>query len=126
MGFYTDFRRDRPRLPGHRKRYQRALGRGKFVPPQLPRQSKPIRWDTGISYGVLTLLPFFPPVCTYCGASERYLTVDHVIPLSKGGTDTRDNKVPACKPCNGEKANILLEDLIAQREMLLIIPECGS
>ena len=31
------------------------------------------------------------------------LTLDHVIPLSKGGSDTKDNLVPACAHCNCSK-----------------------
>ena len=36
--------------------------------------------------------------CAYCG--DEADTVDHVIPLNKGGTDERDNLVAACKACN--------------------------
>lgn len=42
--------------------------------------------------------------CQYCG-SERHLTVDHVIPRSKGGRDTWDNVVTSCAPCNRKKAD---------------------
>ena len=41
--------------------------------------------------------------CIYCGnpATE----IDHVIPASKGGTDTLENLVPACKRCNSTKSD---------------------
>jgi len=42
--------------------------------------------------------------CVYCGSSEN-LTVDHVRPKSKGGTDTADNLVTACRPCNQAKGS---------------------
>jgi 5-methylcytosine-specific restriction endonuclease McrA len=42
--------------------------------------------------------------CQYCG-SERHLTVDHVVPRSKGGTDTWDNLVTSCAPCNRKKGD---------------------
>lgn len=42
--------------------------------------------------------------CQYCG-SERHLTVDHVVPRSKGGLDTWDNVVTSCAPCNRKKAD---------------------
>lgn len=42
--------------------------------------------------------------CAYCGKIKP-LEQDHVIPLSKGGPHTRENVVPACKPCNASKGN---------------------
>ena len=42
--------------------------------------------------------------CQYCG-SDRHLTVDHVVPRSKGGLDTWDNVVTSCAPCNRKKAD---------------------
>lgn len=46
--------------------------------------------------------------CQYCG-STRSLTIDHVVPKSKGGGDTWDNMVVACSTCNTKKANRYLE-----------------
>ena len=46
--------------------------------------------------------------CQYCG-STRSLTIDHVIPRSKGGCDTWENLVVACSPCNVKKGDKLLE-----------------
>jgi 5-methylcytosine-specific restriction endonuclease McrA len=40
--------------------------------------------------------------CQYCG-KKRELTIDHVIPRSKGGKDTWLNLVTACKKCNAKK-----------------------
>lgn len=40
--------------------------------------------------------------CTYCGSSER-ITVDHVIPLSRGGLHSIGNLTPACLSCNASK-----------------------
>lgn len=49
--------------------------------------------------------------CVYCGCSNvRILTLDHVIPQSKGGKDTWENLVTACKVCNSEKADLTLEE----------------
>lgn len=42
--------------------------------------------------------------CQYCGADSR-LTVDHVIPRSKGGAHTWDNVVTSCAPCNLKKGD---------------------
>lgn len=45
--------------------------------------------------------------CLYCGDafSKNFLTLDHVIPKSKGGEKTWSNIVTACKDCNCAKAN---------------------
>ncbi len=47
--------------------------------------------------------------CQYCG-STRHLTLDHVIPRSKGGSHTWDNVVTACEKCNSFKGDRLLHE----------------
>ena len=59
-------------------------------------------------------------VCHYCGAvvGLRALTMDHVVPLVRGGRSVRGNTVPACKDCNSMKQSLLLwewEAYIARR-----------
>lgn len=44
--------------------------------------------------------------CQYCGAHAQ-LTVDHVIPRSKGGASTWENIVASCAPCNRRKGDRL-------------------
>ncbi len=44
--------------------------------------------------------------CQYCG-SRSNLTVDHVIPRSKGGSSSWDNIVASCAPCNRRKGDQL-------------------
>jgi 5-methylcytosine-specific restriction endonuclease McrA len=45
--------------------------------------------------------------CAYCGKPHlehvEELTMDHVIPLSRGGANTIENIVPACRACNRSK-----------------------
>ena len=40
--------------------------------------------------------------CQVCGADEN-LTIDHLIPISKGGTDDLDNLLTMCGRCNFSK-----------------------
>jgi 5-methylcytosine-specific restriction endonuclease McrA len=47
--------------------------------------------------------------CQYCG-STKHLTLDHVIPRSKGGQHTWDNVVTACERCNSTKSDRLLHE----------------
>ncbi len=50
---------------------------------------------------------FTPRDCAYCGCGEAE-TVDHIIPRAKGGTNRRENRVPACGPCNAAKGSRIL------------------
>lgn len=43
--------------------------------------------------------------CQYCGRSDLTLTVDHVLPVSRGGEDTWENLVCACVNCNNRKGD---------------------
>ncbi|MBT8401808.1 MAG: HNH endonuclease [Rhodothermia bacterium] len=42
--------------------------------------------------------------CQYCHSRDR-LTIDHVLPKSRGGKDSWENLVAACVPCNNRKGN---------------------
>jgi 5-methylcytosine-specific restriction endonuclease McrA len=44
--------------------------------------------------------------CQYCG-STRHLTIDHIIPRSRGGASSWDNVVTSCAPCNVRKGACL-------------------
>ena len=53
--------------------------------------------------------------CAYCG-SDIDLTIDHVIPRSKGGKDSAENMVCCCHECNQDKAHTPWKDwYFAQR-----------
>lgn len=45
--------------------------------------------------------------CQYCGHESAGLTVDHVVPRSRGGSSAWDNIVAACAPCNRRKGDRL-------------------
>ena len=49
--------------------------------------------------------------CFYCGVTGVTLTVDHKIPVSKGGPHVKSNVVPACKSCNSRKHSKLLPSI---------------
>jgi 5-methylcytosine-specific restriction endonuclease McrA len=49
--------------------------------------------------------------CAYCNrpfCPDLKPTVDHVFPVSKGGTHTQDNIVLACQPCNRRKSDKII------------------
>jgi 5-methylcytosine-specific restriction endonuclease McrA len=45
--------------------------------------------------------------CVYCGHTGGRLTLDHVIPRSRGGDSSWENVVTSCAPCNLRKGNRL-------------------
>lgn len=49
--------------------------------------------------------------CQYCGAEGGGLTVDHVIPRSRGGGSAWENIVASCAPCNRKKGNRLPREI---------------
>jgi 5-methylcytosine-specific restriction protein A len=47
--------------------------------------------------------------CYYCGTevSPQELTMDHMVPVIRGGKSTKNNVVAACKECNNKKKHSL-------------------
>ena len=48
--------------------------------------------------------------CVYCGTAGSRLTLDHVVPRSRGGDSVWENVVTSCAPCNHKKGNRLLAE----------------
>jgi 5-methylcytosine-specific restriction endonuclease McrA len=48
--------------------------------------------------------------CRYCGKNSGSMTIDHIIPKSRGGADTWENMVVCCSRCNNRKGNQTLEE----------------
>ncbi len=46
-------------------------------------------------------------LCAYC-RKVPYATLEHAVPLTRGGTNFPDNIYPACRPCNGQKFTSIL------------------
>jgi 5-methylcytosine-specific restriction endonuclease McrA len=49
--------------------------------------------------------------CVYCGTTAGRLTLDHVVPRSRGGDSVWENVVTSCAPCNLKKGNRLPEEI---------------
>ena len=56
-------------------------------------------WKTRIARGV----------CYYCEEkfAPKVLTLDHIVPVARGGRTTKGNCVPCCKECNNRKQSML-------------------
>lgn len=48
-------------------------------------------------------------ICHYCEKQflPKELTLDHLVPVARGGRSTKGNCVPACKDCNNSKRDLL-------------------
>lgn len=53
--------------------------------------------------------------CFYCGSTQR-ITIDHIIAIARGGTDSIGNLVPACKSCNSQKRQLTIMEWRKKRE----------
>ncbi|NBW58557.1 HNH endonuclease [bacterium] len=53
--------------------------------------------------------------CAYCESTE-YLTIDHIVPQSKGGSDFITNVLCCCRRCNNSKSHINWEEWYSSQD----------
>jgi 5-methylcytosine-specific restriction endonuclease McrA len=87
-------RQEPERLLKHRERQQR---RRSLVGTESPELSAAV--------GELLQQP-----CAYCGTQAEHMTIDHIVPLARGGKHELSNLAPACMTCNCSKGARLLEE----------------
>jgi 5-methylcytosine-specific restriction endonuclease McrA len=48
-------------------------------------------------------------ICHYCGGTfpPADLTMDHIVPIARGGKSVKNNVAPCCKSCNSKKRQLL-------------------
>ena len=87
----------------------KSSGGAIFKIPAVMRLIKLIRtiYRTGVAFCKKNVLIRDGFKCAYCGSTKFRLTIDHIIPKSKGGKSTFENCVAACKPCNTRKGDQL-------------------
>lgn len=81
----------------YRKRYDDANKEKLFIRAHK-RRTTPGDWNPQAIRELKESYGF----CVYCGKKKK-LTIDHVVPIDRGGTNDMDNLVPACKSCNSRK-----------------------
>jgi 5-methylcytosine-specific restriction endonuclease McrA len=86
---------------------------GEFKIPSVIRVKKHIKKSTGkVKFCRNHIMRRDKYTCQYCGkkvAETSELTMDHIVPASKGGKKTWDNIVASCRQCNAKKADVDLE-----------------
>lgn len=84
-----------------------AEGTWEIIIPRILRLVKLVReiYKTRVPFSKKNVLNRDRFLCQYCGKKDYKLTIDHIIPKSKGGKTTFDNCVASCKPCNNFKNN---------------------
>ncbi len=87
----------------------KSSGGAVFNIPAVMRLMKLIRtiYRTGVAFCKKNVMIRDGFKCAYCGTNKFRLTIDHIIPKSKGGKSTFENCVAACKPCNTKKGDQL-------------------
>lgn len=61
------------------------------------------------------MLTLFNHTCAFCGVTNAMLDLEHLDALRLGGRNVPGNVVPACRPCNAQKAYRTLEEFCALR-----------
>src|SRR5271157_5816509 len=84
--------------------------RGKFIIPSVVRLLVTIPWKahaTNLKFTRKNVITRDDYGCQYCGkkVSKAEVTIDHVLPLSRGGQSTFQNCVVCCMRCNNTKAD---------------------
>ena len=83
---------------------------GEFVRPLIIRLVNYVRFRrNSIKVGRRRVFKRDGYQCGYCG-SKRNLTIDHIIPRSKGGGNSWDNLVTCCSKCNNQKDSKTLDE----------------
>jgi 5-methylcytosine-specific restriction endonuclease McrA len=97
--YFAEFQRTHPELRRHlsaRRRARKLEAAGSFTVGE---------W--------LALLELWDGRCAYCG-ERAPLEIDHRVPLARGGTNSIDNILPACGPCNRRKHAMWEEEFRAR------------
>ena len=60
---------------------------------------------------------FWKGICHYCGKKfpPEELTLDHIVPVARGGRSTKGNLVVCCRSCNQEKKFLTPAELLLRR-----------
>jgi 5-methylcytosine-specific restriction endonuclease McrA len=103
------YQRDGERIRVRNRSYQKA-NKPRFAALAAARRARALRAEGGhTADDRLEVLRSNGGLCAYCNENEA-TTVDHIIPLKRGGSNSKKNLWPACQPCNSSKHVKLVEE----------------
>lgn len=123
--------RPRLRCPQHRREFEsiRQASYRRLQPERHPEslparrmrerrqsQNRRYRYTAGCLTTADLLTVLAQPSCFYCGSTDQP-TIDHKMPLSRGGTHDLDNLCRACLSCNSRKRAMTSEEYISSRSL---------
>ena len=78
-----------------------------FLVPVVLRLVKMVRMMYGkkVPFAKRNVMTLYDGRCGYCGKKDKHMTLDHIIPKSRGGKSEFANVVPSCLKCNNFKDN---------------------
>ncbi|WP_328989012.1 HNH endonuclease [Kribbella sp. NBC_01245] len=82
-----------------------AVNRSRKATAARRRKRRMLRVEHDLTDEQWTALKAAWAGCAYCGAADKPLQRDCVLPISRGGRYTLDNIAPACDSCNASKCN---------------------
>jgi 5-methylcytosine-specific restriction endonuclease McrA len=107
---------------GRHRRF-RATEHGKAAIAAVRHNQRSQMGDTGLTAAILQELKAERNgMCPYCGREIIDGHFDHVMPLSRGGSNVRENILWVCAQCNRQKHNKTLVDFLVGREEALALP----
>jgi 5-methylcytosine-specific restriction endonuclease McrA len=95
---------ERERKQRYRKKHAAAIARREREKTYARRAQQPYSPELAQLMVELVKQP-----CTYCEATDN-ITIDHIVPLSRGGKHEASNLTAACYSCNASKCNRLLSE----------------
>jgi len=116
--------RNREKVSKARKRYYKEWATANPEINRNKRSRRRARERNTLTLITLTvqewilLVSAYHSCCAYCGVQVDKPTIDHILPLSKGGSHTLDNVLPSCLPCNKSKASRDVGEFLIELEAL--------
>lgn len=119
---YTEYSKAfNERVPEHRAkqlhaanaRYRKTLNCAMAIKRRNEKYNRSAKLGDLTAQQWQAILDMFEYRCAYCDMQGK-LTMDHIVPVSKGGQLTKSNILPACQHCNSSRGNKSIDEWLAK------------